>query len=226
MSSTLQIESPCAAGLAGSADGTAPALPIPKLQPHFMLVPSLACPAECSYCFGPHHGPIMSAETMEATLDFMGRIVDETSQRKIKVTFHGGEPIMADHAIWRQALDGLAARFGPQHCDLAVQSNLWPLDDEFCRLFRQHQVDVGTSLDGPEEITDAQRGRGYFARTMQAVRRAQSHGLKAGCIATFTPASLPRWREVFDFFLQECLGFSIHAAVPRLDSVGQASRQF
>jgi uncharacterized protein len=194
-----------------------------RFQPHFMLVPSLACPAECSYCFGPHRGPIMSAETMDAALNFMTRVVGETGQRKIKVTFHGGEPLLAGHAIWRQALEGLAARFGPKHCDLAIQSNLWQLGDEFCRLFRQHRVDVGTSLDGPEEITDAQRGRGYFARTMQAVRRAQSQGIKVGCIATFTPASLPRWREVFDFFLNERLGFSIHAAVPPLPN-GRSSR--
>ena len=194
MSSAFQIESTCENGPATAANGTSSAFSTAKLQPHFMLIPSLACPAECSYCFGPHHGPIMSAETMEATLDFMARIVGETGQRKVKITFHGGEPLMAGHAIWRQALEGLAARFGPQHCDLALQSNLWQLDDEFCRLFRQHQVDVGTSLDGPEEITDAQRGRGYFARTMQAVRLAQSQGLKVGCIATFTPASLPRWR--------------------------------
>ena len=33
---------------------------------HFMLVPSLSCPAECKYCFGPHHGPIMSAEMMNS----------------------------------------------------------------------------------------------------------------------------------------------------------------
>ena len=188
-----------------------------------MLVPSLACPAECSYCFGPHRGPIMSAETMDAALDFMARIVGETGQRKVKVTFHGGEPLMAGHPIWQQALDGLAARFGLEHCNLALQSNLWQLDDEFCRLFRQHKVDVGTSLDGPEDITDAQRGRGYFFRTMQAVRQAHSQGIKVGCIATFTPATLPRWREVFDFFLNERLGFSIHAAVPRLDHAGPAS---
>ena len=107
-------------------------------QPHFMLVPSLACPAECSYCFGPHAGPTMSAETMDAALDLMARIADETNQQKVvRVTFHGGEPLMAGHAIWRRALEGLEARFGQRQCELAVQSNLWLLDDEFCRLFRR-----------------------------------------------------------------------------------------
>src|ERR1039458_3475826 len=194
--------------------------PVPaalRFQPHFMLVPSLACPAACSYCFGPHHGPVMSSDTAEAALDFMARIVGETGQRKVKVTFHGGEPLMAGHAIWRQSLDGLAARFDQHDCDLALQSNLWFLDDEFCALLCQHRVEVGTSLDGPEDITDQQRGKGHFARTMAGIRMAQAHGLQVGCITTFTPHSLPRWREVFDFFIQERINFSIHAAVPPLD---------
>ena len=54
--------------------------------PHFMLVPSLACPADCTYCFGPHRGPVISSETLNASLDFMGSIVAETEQQRIEVT--------------------------------------------------------------------------------------------------------------------------------------------
>ena len=111
-----------------------------------MLVPSLVCPASCSYCFGPHEGPAMSAETMESALDFIARIAAETRQRKVKVTFHGGEPLVAGHAIWEQALDGFRARLGPRRPEIALQSNLWLLDDTFCQLFREHNVDIGTSL--------------------------------------------------------------------------------
>ena len=187
-------------------------------RPHFMLVPSLACPAACSYCFGPHQGPTMSPETMESALDFIARIAAQTGQRKVKVTFHGGEPLVAGPALWRQALEGLRQRFGPRGYEVGLQSNLWLLDDEFCELFCEHRVDVGTSLDGPEAITDAQRGQGYFARTMGAIRLAEQYSVRVGCIATFTPASAQRWREVFDFFLAERLGMSIHAAVPPVDA--------
>ena len=188
------------------------------LRPHFMLIPSLACPASCAYCFGPHRGPTMSADTMEATLDFIEGIAVETGQEKVKVTFHGGEPLVAGHDIWRQALDGLGQRFGRGSYEVALQSNLWLLDDEFCRLFREHKVDIGSSLDGPEEITEHQRGEGYFAQTMQGIRKARRYGIDVGCIATFTPWSAPRWREVFDFFLEQRLEMSIHASVPPLES--------
>lgn len=189
-------------------------------KPHFMIISSLACPAECSYCFGPHHGPLMSSETMGATLDFIGRITEDTGQNKVKVTFHGGEPLMAGYQIWHQALEGLTLRFGNGKYEVGLQSNLWMLDKEFCVLFRKHQVEIGTSLDGPKEITDRQRGKNYFERTTQGIRLAHSYGLQVGCIATFTPSSISHWRRVFDFFLSERLGLSIHAAVPPLEMIG------
>jgi len=38
-------------------------------------------------------------------------------------------------------------------------------------LFRKHGVSIGTSWDGTEAINDAQRGKGYFARTMAGNER-------------------------------------------------------
>ena len=199
-------------------------------RPQFMLIPSLACPAECSYCFGPHEGAIMSPAVLDQALDFFDHIAQETEQKNIKVTFHGGEPLTAGHDLWQQALIGLRSRFGEGGYKIALQSNLWLLDDEYCRMFSEHGVKAGTSLDGPRHITDHQRGEGYFDRTMNGIRLAHKYGIAAGCIATFTPWSAPRWREVFDFFLSERIGFSIHPAVPPVgsnaSSIHLAPRQF
>jgi len=180
--------------------------------PQFMLVLSSACPAACSYCFGPHNGPVMSSQTLESTLDFVASI---SGDKKTHVTFHGGEPLVAGHALFRQALEGLRTRLG-REARLSVQSNLWLLDDACCELFSEYGVSIGTSLDGPEDITDLQRGRGYFERTMAGISRARIHGLSVACIATFTPTVASRWREVLDFFRAERIDFTVHAAVPPL----------
>jgi len=160
----------------------------------------------------------MAPKTVESALDFIALIATQTGQERVKVTFHGGEPLQAGHTIWRLALQGLRERFGARGYKVALQSNLWFLDDEFCDLFSEHGVDVGTSLDGPQTVTDAQRGPGYFGRTMRGIRKAEDHGIRVGCIATFTPDSARQWRDVFDFFLSERLGMSIHPAVPPIDS--------
>ena len=184
----------------------------PALPPQFMLVLSSACPAECSYCFGPHRGQIMDVPTLDATLNFIASIA---GSRKAHVTLHGGEPLLAGHALCQRVLEGLHARLGA-NCELSIQSNLWLLDDAYCDLFVKHRVGIGTSLDGPEDITDGQRGNGYFGRTMAGVRRARERGLRPRCIATFTPATAGRWRESMDFFRSERIDFSVHGAVPAL----------
>jgi len=77
-------------------------------------------------------------------------------------------------------------------------------------------VSIGTSLDGPEPINDAQRGAGYFKKTMAGIDRARSWGLDVGCITTFTRSSAPFWRDVVNFFISERLSFSVHASLPAL----------
>ncbi|MGD2105529.1 MAG: TIGR04083 family peptide-modifying radical SAM enzyme [Anaerolineae bacterium] len=179
---------------------------------HLMLVPSLACPASCAYCFGPHEGgPPMERDTLRAVVRWQGR---RDGDDPLEVTFHGGEPLVPGDAFYRDALPLLREGLAPRRVRFSVQSNLWLLTDGLCDLFREYSVSLGTSLDGPESINDAQRGEGHFRRTMAGIERAREQGLSVGCICTFTERSAPRADDIFDFFVGEGLDFTVHAAVP------------
>lgn len=184
-----------------------------------MLLPSLGCQAQCGYCFGPRWKALaMTQETLEAVINWVKDSLEKQQVAdSIAVVFHGGEPLLAGEAFYDFALLRLREVFGDQRLRLGIQSNLWLLSDELCELFVEHHVSLGTSLDGPQEINDAQRGQGYFRRTMAGIEQARHHGLNVGCICTFTPQSAPHYREIFDFFVRERLDFSIHAAVPALN---------
>ena len=200
-----------------------------------MLVPSLSCQARCGYCFGPHEGgPTMSPELLDAAVDWVlasyatqgaaPHLADPGARPKpdhpvlapLEVLFHGGEPLSAGIAFYRHALPRLRASRLGRRLRIGIQSNLWLLTDEVCDLLAEHGVSVGTSLDGPAAVTDAQRGEGYFRRTMEGIERARRRGLRVGCVCTFTRLSAPRADEVFDFFVREGLDFTIHAAVSSL----------
>ena len=183
---------------------------------HLMLVPSLHCPASCHYCFGPHaDGESMTRATVEALVRWQNALGE---RGPLDLTFHGGEPLVPGIEFYRMALPLLRDGFAPRQVHLGIQSNLWLLSDELCELFREYGVGIGTSLDGPEAINDAQRGPGYFQRSMAGIERARAHGLDVGCICTFTPQSARQAREVLGFFLREGLSFTIHAALPPLDT--------
>jgi uncharacterized protein len=186
----------------------------PGMARHLMIVPTLACPASCTYCFGPHEGgPAMRRETVESIMRWQSEL---NGDEPLEITFHGGEPLAAGIEFYRMALPLLREGLSQRTVRFAMQSNLWPLNDEFAKLLRDHGVALGTSLDGPEPINDAQRGKGYFRRTMAGVERARANGLDVGCICTFTPQSLLCISEILSFFIREGLNLSIHAALPAL----------
>jgi uncharacterized protein len=155
----------------------------------------------------------MSMEVLKAVVAWQ-KDLERTDS--LDVTFHGGEPLIAGAAFYRRALPLLQDGLSPRHVEISIQSNLWLLDDELCDLFRRYGVAIGTSLDGPREINDRQRGEGYFDRTWSGIVRARERGLRPGCICTFTTRSLPRKEEVFGFFLERELDFSVHPALPSL----------
>ncbi len=136
--------------------------------------------------------------------------------RDLDITFHGGEPLLAGAEFFKMALPTLQEGLSANQVSFNLQSNLWLLTAELCELFREYGVSVGTSLDGPEQINDAQRGEGYFKRTKAGLELAQSYGLPVGCICSFTPQSMPYVDEIIDFFVSEGLDLSIHASVPSL----------
>ena len=130
---------------------------------------------------------------------------------------HGGEPLAAGHAIIGALISGLKY-IENREVDISIQSNLWLLDEQYCQLFKKYSVDLGTSLDGPKHLNDLQRGSGYFDKTMAGIILARSNGISVNCIATFTKELLPYWQEVFDFFVNNNLHFSIHPSVPSLET--------
>jgi uncharacterized protein len=160
----------------------------------------------------------MDENTLQATLDWIDDLKNTVD--RLDITFHGGEPLTAGIDFYRQALPRLRQINKTKGPKLNIQSNLWLLTEEFCELFEEYGLSLGTSLDGPEEITDNQRGRGYFRRTMEGIKLARRHGLPVGCICTFTRQSASHADEIIDFFLHEGLSFTVHAAVPPLVDSG------
>ena len=173
-----------------------------------MLVPTMACQAGCSYCFAKKSGEVMTRGTAEKAVDFIARIAPADGE--ITLTFHGGEPLLAGEDFYAFILPLLLNRFG-RRIRLFVQSNLWGMTDGLAELFRKYRVYVGTSLDGPQDLCDSQRGEGYYARTTQGMELLRRHHIDAGVICTLTADHADLAAQVYRASTQP---YSIHGAVP------------
>ena len=152
----------------------------------------------------------MTRETTEKALDFMAAIAPE--RKDIHLTFHGGEPLFAGEEFYEWILPLLWQRFG-RRVHLSIQSNLWAVTDRLAELFRQYHVSVGTSLDGPEDICDSQRGEGYYARTTAGMELLKKRRVGAGAICTIAAPNAKRAAEIFQESKQP---YALHGAVPML----------
>ena len=125
---------------------------------------------------------MMDLETVRAATDWIASLNDNP----VTVTFHGGEPLLAGSEFYEAALPMIEEGLGPRSVAFAMQSNLWLLDDRLAAVLAAHNVPIGTSLDGPPELNDAQRGTGYFEKTQAGMEVAARHGVRVSVICTFT----------------------------------------
>lgn len=155
----------------------------------------------------------MDENTARETVRFIAAIAEETGAREVSIIFHGGEPLLASVSIWEILLNGLSERFGRANLRLSLQSNLWNLTDAHLALFIRYGVKLGTSLDGPREICDLNRGNGYFSRTMAGIRKAQQAGKPVSVITTITRRTMPFAHRILAFLIEEGFPAALHAAI-------------
>lgn len=178
-----------------------------------MLIPTLGCPAHCRYCWSSDSGsPGMSLGTVREVVTWL----KEFRNDRVTFTFHGGEPLLAGPEFYRHALPMLSHELSHLKPEFAMQSNLWLLTPELAGILAEFHVPLGTSIDGPQELNDLQRGEGYFERTMRGYEIARSHGLKVSFICTFTNYSVQFREEIFNFFLENRFRLKLHPALPSL----------
>ena len=180
-----------------------------------MLIPTLGCPSKCSYCWSSEEGsPVMSIETVQEVVTWLKDLL----KNRITFTFHGGEPLLAGADFYRNALPLISNGLKDQNPEFAMQTNLWRMTPEIARILAEYHVPIGSSIDGPEEINDSQRGDGYFRKTMNGYNIARENGLTVRFICTFTCDSVKSREEIFDFFYRNGFVLKLHPALPSLRS--------
>jgi uncharacterized protein len=130
----------------------------------------------------------MSDAVIDAAIN---RIVDwcgRSGQSQVRVTFHGGEPLLAGRARFDRWCRRIRARLaGMADVSFNVQTNGTLLDDRWAQLFLEHRIAVGVSIDGPADVHDTvrfdHRERGSHARIVRGIEALRVRGVPLGALA-------------------------------------------
>ncbi|WP_404955210.1 radical SAM protein [Streptomyces sp. 147326] len=113
--------------------------------------------------------------------------------------WHGGEPL----ATGREHLAALMAPFkGVKH---SVQTNAALIDDAWCEFLLEHDMHVGVSIDGPEDMNTHRitlAGHPGFRGTMRGIERLRRRGILYSAIAVVSDPAPENAARLYDFFAE------------------------
>jgi uncharacterized protein len=169
-----------------------------------IVQPTPFCNLDCSYCYLPNR-----SDTRRMALETLGRAFQWVAESGLvrepfALLWHAGEPL-AVPVEWYEGAAALLRQHGADwHVTQAVQTNATLIDANWCRLFREHQIDVGVSVDGPAFLHDRHRrtrsGTGTLDRVLRGIRTLNEHDIPFKVISVLTAEALDYPDELFDFY--------------------------
>ena len=164
------------------------------------------CNLRCSYCFadeGTYRGErgLMTKEVARAALDFL---VEQSQGRKhLEVDFFGGEPLINFAVVQDAVAYGreLEKKYG-KIIRFTLTTNAYHVTDEMIDFINREMKNLVISIDGRQEVHDAQRknaaGQGSYEKVVKNAKRLlQDRGQKEYYVrGTYTAANLDFSKDV------------------------------
>ncbi len=173
-----------------------------------VVQPTPFCNINCSYCYLPQRDvkTVMQQSTI-ATL-FAKIFASGWMAQGLTVIWHAGEPLVVPISFYQQAFAAIEALRPPtSQLRHSFQTNGMLITPGWCDLFKQWDVGVGVSIDGPKHIHDAHRvtrsGRGTFDKTIAGIRMLRHEKVPFHVISVLSQQGINAPKELHDFYLAE-----------------------
>jgi len=188
------------------------------------------CNLRCSYCFLERQTPLryqrlnMNKATILQAIEFYTRIRQFKNFKKDReqeeiIHLYGGEPLLNFTGL-RVAVEYIhdlkMQKRLPPNLKVVMVTNGTLIDDEIAQYFRDKDISVGISLDGPLVIHNKYRkyssSKGSFMDTLRGYNLLIKHKVKTGISCTITPDLINNLDLFFDFVkhLDNCDGISFN----------------
>jgi uncharacterized protein len=179
------------------------------------------CNVNCRYCYLPYRSTAKRIKLATLSRIFQSLFASPFISDEVTVVWHAGEPLAQPLHFYEQALQ-LVRRWNTHDVQVthSMQTNATLLTQQWCDFIKQHDIQIGVSLDGPQPIHDAQRvdwaGKGTFERALRGITLLQTNHIPFSIIAVITKSSLDNPSGLWQFFRQlrpTSLGFNPEEAI-------------
>lgn len=140
------------------------------------------CNINCTYCYYFNMGDEsaldrparVTSEIVERLGDWLAEGSTELRIPRVKIAFHGGEPMLMPPRVFGEMCETLRRRISPvARLDFTIQTNGTTWSPAWLATLRKHRVGVGVSIDGDRDAHDRfrldRRGRSTFTKTEKTI---------------------------------------------------------
>lgn len=192
-----------------------------------VIITTLECNLSCRYCYEhsePYRARMPRVAVNNAFTDNFAACEEYISclselarknGRTVQIILHGGEPLL----IAPNNLENLFAWIHRNSdATIQVQTNGTLITQRIADLFHQYDVGVVVSMDGPPSIHDEYRknagGFGTYNMVMRAIDLLRNNDVDVSALTTVTELAVNRAREIYTFFSQLGVDFSVNRCFP------------
>ncbi len=184
----------------------------PKIGPlnFLFLQPTSFCNLACKYCYLPDTtiNKKMSIQTIEEVIKWIRNSdLEFVKSHPLQVIWHAGEPLFCSPKYYKEAFELFKTNLSNVSIEHIIQTNGTLITQEFCDLFKDYNVRIGISIDGPPDIHDLNRvdkhGKGSFSATCRGIELLQKNNINFGVLSVIGKKTLLRQKEYIDFILDK-----------------------
>lgn len=175
---------------------------------------SSLCNLQCEYCFYASLSDNRSEKNMgmmsKATLENVVNKAYDFSSDKVFFTFQGGEPLLRGIEFFNTFFDLVAKYSNDTQTTVCIQTNGTLINDEWCELFKAHNVLVGVSLDGDSDLNLYRKypdGKNSFNDIMNGIELLKKHNVQFNILSVLTSNLANNIRKSYRFFKQNDLHY-------------------
>lgn len=122
----------------------------------------------------------------------------------MNVIFHGGEPLLYGRERLLSVLEEISKELDSEFAiEYSIQTNSSLITDEWIKVFKEYNFDVGISLDGPESLN------GHFGNNrekavydaLEIYKKMKNMGIHCGFLSVITDKHLENLEEFYNFII-------------------------
>ncbi len=187
------------------------------------------CNLDCVYCFYLEKEKLYPERQRDWRMNddtlsrYIAQQIDAQQGDEVVFSWQGGEPTLLGVVFYQRAFELQQQYVANKSVSIinTFQTNGINIDETWALLFKEHQVLVGISIDGPQHLHDAYRvkrnGEPTFEKVMAAISILKHHGVPFNTLTVVHDLNGEHPEAVYEFLVS--IGSNFLQFIPLIERV-------